>query len=77
MDLKDLAMSPEGNKGELDFAKKHDVEKHDDRAGNDDHIYKGSTTKTTKYKFQKDGVYEETEELDEKYMGFQIGRAHV
>ena len=71
MDLKDLAMSPEGNKGELDFAKKHNVEKHDDRAGNDDHIYKGSTTKTTKYKFQKDGVYEETEELDEKYMGFQ------
>ena len=58
MDLKDLAMSPEGNKGELDFAKKHNVEKHDDRAGNDDHIYQGTTKKTTKYKFQKDGVYE-------------------
>ena len=72
IDLKDLAMSPEGNKGELDFAKKHKIEKHSDRAGNDDHIYQGSTDKTTKYKFQKDGVYEETEEeLDEKYMGFQ------
>ena len=58
MDLKDLAMSPEGNKGELDFAKKHKVEKHDDRVGNDDHIYQGTTKKTTKYKFQKDGVYE-------------------
>lgn len=60
MDLKDLAMSPEGNKGQLDFAKKHKVEKHDDRAGNDDHIYQGTTKKTTKYKFQKDGVYEES-----------------
>lgn len=60
MDLKDLVMSPEGNKGQLDFAKKHKVEKHDDRAGNDDHIYQGTTKKTTKYKFQKDGVYEES-----------------
>ena len=71
-DLKDLAMSPEGNKDGLKFAAKHEIEKHEDRAGNDDHIYQGSTSKTTKYKFQKDGVYEETEEeLDEKYMGFQ------
>lgn len=58
MDLKNLAMSPEGNKGQLDFAKKHKVEKHNDRVGNDDHIYQGTTKKTTKYKFQKDGVYE-------------------
>jgi len=71
-DLKDLAMSPEGNKGELDFAAKHKIEKHADRAGNDDKVYTGGTSKTTKYKFQKDGVYEETlEELDEKYMGFE------
>lgn len=77
MDLKDLAMSPEGNKGELDFAKKHNIEKHDDRAGNDDHIYQGTTKKTTKYKFQKDGVYEESEELDEKYMGFKKLKAAI
>ena len=76
MDLKNIAMSPEGNKGELDFAKKHNVEKHDDRAGNDDHIYQGTTKKTTKYKFQKDGVYE-SEELDEKYMGFKKLKASI
>lgn len=76
-DLKNLAMSPEGNKGELDFAAKHKIEKHADRAGNDDKVYTGSTSKTTKYKFQKDGVYEEVEEelseeeLEEKYMGFK------
>lgn len=59
-DLKDLAMSPEGNKGELEFAAKHDIEKHADRVGNDEKVYAGGTSKTTKYKFQKDGVYEET-----------------
>jgi len=57
-DLKDLAMSPEGNKGELDFAAKHKIDKHADRVGNDDKVYTGGTSKTTKYKFQKDGVYE-------------------
>lgn len=74
-DLKNLAMSPEGNKGELEFAAKHKIEKHADRVGNDDKIYNGSTKQTTKYKVQKDGVYEEVEEiseeeLEEKYMGF-------
>lgn len=75
-DLKDLAMSPEGNKGGLDFAAKHEIEKHADRVGNDEKVYTGGTSKTTKYKFQKDGVYEEVEEiseeeLEEKYMGFK------
>lgn len=57
MDLKDLAMSPEGNKAELDFAAKHKIEKHADRAGNGDEIYKGKTKKTD-FKRQSDSVYE-------------------
>lgn len=79
MDLEDLAMSPEGNKDAIRITKeKHPVEKHDDRAGNDDHIYQGTTKKTTKYKFQKDKVYEESEEeLDEKYMGFKKLKASI
>jgi hypothetical protein len=40
------------------FIKKHKIEKHDDRVGNGDDVYQGKTKKTTKYIFQKDGVYE-------------------
>lgn len=55
----------------VDFIKKHKIETHADRVGNGDDVYKGKTKKTDKYKFQSDGVYEETEEeVDENYMGF-------
>jgi hypothetical protein len=47
------------------FIKKHKIETHADRAGNGDDVYKGKTKKTDKYKFQSDGVYEETEEESE------------
>lgn len=57
LDLKDLQMSA-ANKDQADFIAKHSVEKHADRVGNDDDVYKGKTKKTDKYKFQKDGVYE-------------------
>jgi hypothetical protein len=60
------------------FIKKHKIETHADRVGNGDDVYKGKTKKTDKYKFQSDGVYEETEEeseLDEaervKFIGKQ------
>jgi hypothetical protein len=56
LDLKNLQMSP--NKDNADFIAKHEVEKHADRVGNDCDTYKGKTSKTSKYKFQKDGVYE-------------------
>lgn len=59
--------APDGVK----FIDKHKIEKHEDRVGNGDDVYTGKTKKTTKYKFQKDGVYEEAETVDEKYVGFQ------
>jgi len=40
------------------FAAKHEIEKHEDRVGNGDDVYKGST-KPAKFPRQKDGVYEE------------------
>ena len=49
---------------EQKFVKKHSVEKHADRVGNDEHVYKGGT-KEAPYKKQKDGVYEEIEQVDE------------
>jgi hypothetical protein len=42
------------------FIDKHKIEKHEDRVGNGDDVYNGKTKKTTKYKFQKDAVYEES-----------------
>lgn len=60
-DLTDLAMSPEGNKGEIEFAKKHKIQKHEDRVGNGDEIYTASKTKTTKYQKQDAKVYEAAE----------------
>jgi len=60
VDLKDWEKSKDGQK----FATKHTIEKHADRAGNSDDVYKGKT-KEAKYDRQKDGVYEEVEELDE------------
>lgn len=59
MDLKDLDKSPDGAK--LD-AKYHKIEKHADRAGNGDDVYKG-TTKEAPYKKAK--VAEEVEDIDE------------
>lgn len=59
MDLKDLDKSPDGAK--LD-AKYHKIEKHADRAGNGDDVYKG-TTKEAPYKKAK--VAEEVENIDE------------
>lgn len=59
-DLTDLAMSPEGNKGEIDFAKKHKINKHEDRVGNGDDVYTASKIKTTKYKKQDQKVYEDS-----------------
>lgn len=56
------------------FIKKHDTETHDYPYDAEAAFKgkKGGGSKTTKYNFQKDGVYEESEEeLDEKYMGFQ------
>lgn len=64
-DLTNLAMSPEGNKGEIEFAKKHKISRKDDVAGNGDEVYKGSNIKSAPYKNQDAKVYEETEELDE------------
>jgi len=60
VDLKDWEKSKDGQK----FAAKHTIEKHADRAGNGDDVYKGKT-KEAKYDRQKDGVYEEVEKLDE------------
>jgi hypothetical protein len=45
--------------GEKDFAASHEVEKHADRVGNDDDVYKGKT-KEAKYPKQSDKVYEGT-----------------
>ena len=59
-DLTNLAMSPEGNKGEIDFAKKHKIQRHDDPAGNGDEIFKASKIKSAPYKKQDAKVYEET-----------------
>jgi len=71
-DLTNLAMSPEGNKGEIEFAKKHKISRKEDPAGNGDEVFKGSNVKVAKYDRQDAKVYEENEEgLDEKYMGFQ------
>ena len=41
VDVSDLV--PDVNKGNVDFARKHDVEKHDDRVGNGEEDYKGKT----------------------------------
>lgn len=63
--------SPDGVK----FIKKHETETHEYPHDAEAAFKgkKGGVDKTSKYKFQKDGVYEEveSEELDEKYMGFQ------
>lgn len=62
MDVSDLADS----KGTKDFAKKHKIEKHADRVGNGDDVYKSklkpalSDPKNSRMK-PKEGVYEETE----------------
>jgi hypothetical protein len=76
-DLSNLAMSPEGNKGEIDFAKKHKIQKHEDRVGNGDDVYNASKIKTAPYKKQDQKVYEENEELDEKYLGFKKLKASI
>lgn len=62
MDLKDLNQwnAPDGDK----FIAKHKIEKHADRVGNGDDVYKGKTKKAA-YNRQESGVYEEVEELDE------------
>ena len=60
-DLTNLAMSPEGNKGEIEFAKKHKIQRKDDVAGNGDEIYNGSNVKTAPYKKQDQKVYESSE----------------
>ena len=60
VDLKDWEKSKDGQK----FAAKHTIEKHADRAGNGDDVYKGKT-KEAKYDHQKDSVYEEVEQIDE------------
>ena len=39
------------------FAGKHEIEKHEDRVGNGDDVYKGKT-KPAKFPRQKEGVYE-------------------
>ena len=66
----------EGGKDGVAFIKKHDTETHDYPYDAEAAFKgkKGGVEKTTKYKFQKDGVYEEVEseeELDEKYEGFE------
>lgn len=70
----------EGGKDGVDFIKKHDTETHE-YPYDADAAFKGKKdggSKTTKYKFQKDGVYEEAEEeLDEKYMGFKKLKASI
>jgi len=48
---------------EQKFVKKHSVEKHDDRVGNGEHVYKGGT-KEAPYNKQKEGVYEAKEAED-------------
>jgi hypothetical protein len=37
---------PDSASGNRDFAKKHKIEKHEDRAGNSDEVYKGKTKQT-------------------------------
>ena len=66
MDLKDLNQwnAPDGDK----FIAKHKIEKHADRVGNGDDVYKGKTKKAT-YNRQESGVYEEAE-IDE---GYKVG----
>lgn len=77
-DLTNLAMSPEGNKGEIEFAKKHKISRKEDPAGNGDEVFKGSNIKVAKYDKQDAKVYEETEEeLDEKYVGFKKLKASI
>lgn len=58
-----------GKDGEK-FVGKHKIEKHDDCVGNSDDVYKGKTKKS-EYKRQSDDVYEEVEDLEEKYEGFK------
>lgn len=60
-DLTNLAMSPEGNKGEIDFAKKHKIKRKEDVAGNGDEVYKGSNIKAAPYNKQDAKVYEASE----------------
>lgn len=62
MNLDDLLMSKEGNAGAKKFIATHEIEKHEDRVGNED-VYTGKTKKT-EYPRQSDGVYEESEESD-------------
>jgi|694.fasta_scaffold00037_85 hypothetical protein len=77
-DLTNLAMSPEGNKGEIEFAKKHKISRKEDPAGNGDEVFKGSNIKVAKYDKQDAKVYEEAEEeLDEKYLGFKKLKASI
>jgi len=78
-DINDKNMYQWNAKDGVAFIKKHEIETHADRAGNGDDVYKGKTKKTDKYKFQADGVYEESEEneLDEKYMGFHALKGHL
>lgn len=63
MNLDDLLMSKEGNAGAKKFIATHEIEKHEDRVGNGNEVYKGKTKKTD-FKRQSDGVYEESEESD-------------
>lgn len=70
-DIDDKNLYQWNAKDGIKFIDKHKIEKHEDHVGNGDDVYNGKTKKTTKYKFQKDGVYEEAETVDEKYMGFQ------
>lgn len=58
-DLTNLAMSPEGNKGEIEFAKKHKISRKEDPAGNGDEVFKGSNIKAAPYNKQDAKVYEE------------------
>lgn len=62
MNLKDLDQwnSPASD----DFIAKHKIEKHADRVGNGDDVYKGKT-KEAAYKRQSPSVYEDVESLDE------------
>jgi hypothetical protein len=75
-DLKDLVMSPKGNKATLDFTgdkKYNGIETHDYPHDAEAAFkgLKGGGKQTTKYKFQSAKVYEEVETVDEKYSGFQ------
>lgn len=60
-DLTNLAMSPEGNKGEIEFAKKHKISRKEDPAGNGDEIFKASKIKAAPYNKQDAKVYESAE----------------